>query len=464
MTDPTSLTLAQARDLLRAKGISAVELADAHLAAIEKARDLNAFVLETPDQARQMAKHADEKLARQEGGALAGIPLGIKDLFATDGTRTTACSHILVAMGSSNETSWFGPVVSPWRRKGAATRLVPGGSSGGSAAAVAANLCLGATGTDTGGSIRQPAAFAGIVGLKPTYGRCSRWGIVAFASSLDQAGPMTRTVRDAAILLKHMASVDPLDSTSVDIPVPDYEAGLESGVKGLRVGIPKEYRIDGAPPEIEALWEKGAEWLKAQGAQIVEVSLPHTKYALPTYYIVAPAEASSNLARYDGVRYGHRALAPKDITDLYERSRAEGFGKEVQRRILIGTYVLSSGYYDAYYARAQKIRTLIARDFTQAYEKCDVLLTPATPGPAFGVGEKTADPVSMYLNDIFTVTVNLAGLPGISVPAGLTANGLPLGLQLIGKAFDEATILRAARAIEIASGFDAKPTPWWRAA
>jgi aspartyl-tRNA(Asn)/glutamyl-tRNA(Gln) amidotransferase subunit A len=367
------------------------------------------------------------------------------------------------AMGSSNETSHFGPVFNPWRARNSNSNLVPGGSSGGSAASVAGNLCLAATGTDTGGSIRQPAAVTGTVGLKPTYGRCSRFGIVAFASSLDQAGPMTRTVRDSAIMLKHMASVDPKDSTSVDVAVPDYEAGLESGVKGLRVGIPREYRIDGAPPEIEALWSKGAEWLKAQGAQIVEVSLPHTKYALPTYYIVAPAEASSNLARYDGVRYGHRAKGVQDIADLYEKSRAEGFGKEVQRRILIGTYVLSSGYYDAYYARAQKLRSLILRDFTLAYEKCDVLLTPATPGPAFGVGEKTADPVEMYLNDVFTVTVNLAGLPGIAVPAGLTANGLPLGLQLIGKAFDEATILRAARAIEVAAGFDARPAQWWRA-
>jgi len=368
------------------------------------------------------------------------------------------------AMGSSNETSHFGPVFNPWRARNSNANLVPGGSSGGSAAAVSGNLCLAATGTDTGGSIRQPAAVTGIVGLKPTYGRCSRWGIVAFASSLDQAGPMTRTVRDAAILLKHMASVDPKDSTSVDMPVPDYEAGLEAGVKGLRVGIPREYRIDGAPPEIEALWSKGADWLKALGAEIVDVSLPHTKYALPTYYIVAPAEASSNLARYDGVRFGRRAASVGDVVELYEKSRAEGFGKEVQRRILIGTYVLSSGYYDAYYARAQKLRTLIARDFNEAFKRCDVLLTPATPGPAFGVGEKTADPVSMYLNDVFTVTVNLAGLPGISVPAGLTASGLPLGLQFIGKAFDEATVLRAARAVELASGFDAKPTQWWRAA
>jgi aspartyl-tRNA(Asn)/glutamyl-tRNA(Gln) amidotransferase subunit A len=367
-------------------------------------------------------------------------------------------------MGSSNETSFYKLVANPWRAKNSNQMLVPGGSSGGSASAVAANLCLGATGTDTGGSIRQPAAVTGTVGIKPTYGRCSRWGTVAFASSLDQAGPMTRTVRDAAILLRHMASVDPKDSTSVDIPVPDYEAMLENGVKGLRVGIPKEYRIDGAPPEIDALWQKGADWLKAQGAEIVEVSLPHTKYALPAYYIVAPAEASSNLARYDGVRYGHRTKETiRDITDLYEKSRAEGFGAEVRRRILIGTYVLSAGYYDAYYSRAQKIRTLILRDFEQAWEKCDVLLTPATPGPAFALGEKSNDPVSMYLNDVFTVTVNLAGLPGLAVPAGLTADGLPLGLQIIGKAFDEATVLRAGRSIETAANFTAKPQHWWAA-
>ncbi len=347
------------------------------------------------------------------------------------------------AMGSSNETSQFGPVFNPWRSRESNANLVPGGSSGGSAAAVSGSVCLAATGTDTGGSIRQPAAVAGIVGLKPTYGRCSRYGIVAFASSLDQAGPMTKTVRDAAILMRVMASVDPRDSTSVDTPVQDYEAVVDGGVKGLRVGIPKEYRVDGASPEIDALWTNGAEWLKAQGAEIVDVSLPHTKYALPTYYIVAPAEASSNLARYDGVRFGHRAKDVRDITDLYEKSRAEGFGEEVQRRILIGTYVLSSGYYDAYYIRAQKLRSLIARDFSEAYKKCDVLLTPATPGPAFAVGSKSADPVAMYLNDVFTVTVNLAGLPAIAVPAGLTADGLPLGLQIIGKAFDEAT--RAAR-------------------
>ncbi|HEX4301598.1 MAG TPA: Asp-tRNA(Asn)/Glu-tRNA(Gln) amidotransferase subunit GatA [Rhizomicrobium sp.] len=493
-TTLTDFTLAQARDAVAAKKISSTELTKAFSKAVADARPLNAFVTETPEKALEMAAASDARIAKGEARPLEGLPLAIKDLFCTKGVKTTAGSKILgnfippyestvsqnlwdagavmlgktnmdeFAMGSSNETSAFGPVFNPWRARNSNANLVPGGSSGGSAAAVSGHLCLAATGTDTGGSIRQPAAVTGTVGLKPTYGRCSRWGTVAFASSLDQAGPMTRTVRDAAILMKHMASVDPKDSTSVDIPVPDYEATLEDGVKGLRVGIPKEYRIDAMPPEIEHLWTKGIEWLKAAGAEIVDVSLPHTKYALPTYYIVAPAEASSNLARYDGVRFGHRAKGAKDITDLYERSRAEGFGKEVQRRILIGTYVLSSGYYDAYYARAQKIRTLIANDFTQAYKKCDVLLTPATPGPAFAVGDKSADPVAMYLNDVFTVTVNLAGLPGIAVPAGLTANGLPLGLQLIGKAFDEATILRAARSIEIASGFNAKPTQWWRAA
>jgi aspartyl-tRNA(Asn)/glutamyl-tRNA(Gln) amidotransferase subunit A len=492
-SDLTAFTLAEARDAVASKQVSSRELTVAFSKAVEAARPLNAFVTETPERALEMAAASDTRIAKGEARPLEGLPLAIKDLFATRGVRTTAGSNILsnfvppyestvtqnlwdagavmlgktnmdeFAMGSSNETSHFGPVTSPWRARNSNGKLVPGGSSGGSAASVAANLCLAATGTDTGGSIRQPAAVTGTVGIKPTYGRCSRWGIVAFASSLDQAGPMTRTVRDAAILLRAMASVDPKDSTSVDVPVPDYEAGLEAGVKGLRVGIPKEYRIDGAPPEIDAIWQKGADWLKAQGAEIVEVSLPHTKYALPAYYIVAPAEASSNLARYDGVRYGHRAKGALDITDLYEKSRAEGFGPEVQRRILIGTYVLSSGYYDAYYARAQKIRTLILRDFTEAYKKCDVLLTPATPGPAFGIGEKTDDPVSMYLNDVFTVTVNLAGLPGLAVPAGLTETGLPLGLQLIGKAFDEATVLRAGRAIETAAAFTAKPDAWWRA-
>jgi aspartyl-tRNA(Asn)/glutamyl-tRNA(Gln) amidotransferase subunit A len=492
-TSPTDFTLADAREALASKKISSRELTSAFSKAIEAGRKLNAFVTETPEKALEMAAASDARIAKGEARALEGVPLAIKDLFCTKGVRTTAGSNILsnfvppyestvtqnlwnagavmlgktnmdeFAMGSSNETSAYKPVLSPWRANGSNENFVPGGSSGGSASAVSAHMCIAATGTDTGGSIRQPAAVTGTVGIKPTYGRCSRWGIVAFASSLDQAGPMTRNVRDAAILLKQMASVDPLDSTSVDVAVPDYEEGIDAGVKGLRIGIPKEYRIDGAPPEIDALWAKGAEWLKAQGAEIVEVSLPHTKYALPAYYIVAPAEASSNLARYDGVRYGHRASGARDIIDLYEKSRAEGFGPEVQRRILIGTYVLSAGYYDAYYARAQKIRTLIKRDFEQAFTKCDVLLTPATPGPAFTLGAKTADPVAMYLNDVFTVTVNLAGLPGLAVPAGLTADGLPLGLQIIGKAFDEKTVLRAGRSIETAASFTAKPAAWWSA-
>jgi aspartyl-tRNA(Asn)/glutamyl-tRNA(Gln) amidotransferase subunit A len=493
MTDPTSLTLAQARDLLRQKKISAVELADAHLAAIDKARALNAFVLETPDRARFMAKRADEALARREGGPLAGITLGIKDLFATQGVRTTACSHILerfvptyestvtanlwrdgavmlgklnndeFAMGSSNETSYFGPVASPWRRKGAETKLVPGGSSGGSAAAVAANLCLGATGTDTGGSIRQPAAFTGIVGLKPTYGRCSRWGIVAFASSLDQAGPFARTVGDCAILLRSMAGHDPKDTTSVDLPVPDYEAAVGKSIKGMRIGLPKEYRVPGMAAEIESLWQRGAEWLKSAGAEMVEISLPHTKYALPAYYIVAPAEASSNLARYDGVRYGLREPG-RDVIDMYEQTRAAGFGKEVRRRVMIGTYVLSAGYYDAYYLRAQKVRTLIKKDFEDCFATgVDAILTPTTPSAAFGIGEKgQADPIEMYLNDVFTVTVNMAGLPGISVPGGLDAQGLPLGLQLIGRPFDEESLFSLGAVIEQAAGHFA-PQRWWAA-
>src|SRR5476649_1003187 len=491
MSDLTTMTLAEARDAIKAKKISSRELTGAFVAAIEKARTLNAFITEAGETALAMADASDKRIAAGTIGALEGLPLAIKDLFCTKGTRTTAASKILgnfvppyestvtqnlwdagavmlgktnmdeFAMGSSNETSAFGPVFNPWRASNSNANLVPGGSSGGSSTAVAADLCLAATGTDTGGSIRQPAAVTGRVGLKPTYGRCSRFGIVAFASSLDQAGPMTKTVRDAAIMLKTMASVDAKDSTSMDLAVPDYEKLLEGGIKGLRVGIPKEYRNDAAPAEIDALWSKGAEWLKAQGAEIVEVSLPHTKYALPTYYIVAPADASANLPRYDGVRFGYRAKGARDITDLYEKSRAEGFGPEVQRRILIGTYVLSAGYYDAYYARAQKLRTLIARDFTEAYQKCDVLLTPATPGPAFAVGNKSDDPVEMYLQDVFTVTVNLAGLPGISVPAGLTESGLPLGLQLIGKAFDEATMLRAALAIETAADFKHSPAKWW---
>jgi aspartyl-tRNA(Asn)/glutamyl-tRNA(Gln) amidotransferase subunit A len=491
MTDLTSLTLAQARDALRRKEFSATELTEVHLAAVEKARALNAFVLETPDRAREMAKAADARLAKGEGGPLEGVPLGIKDLFCTKGVRTTACSHILdnfvpsyestvtanlwrdgavllgklnndeFAMGSSNENSCFGPVASPWRPPGANVKLVPGGSSGGSAAAVAANLCFGATGTDTGGSIRQPAAFCGIVGLKPTYGRCSRWGIVAFASSLDQAGPFARSVRDCAILLRSMAGPDPKDTTCVDLAVPDYEKSVGGSVKGMRIGIPKEYRMPGMPPEIEALWQRGAQWLKDAGAVTVDISLPHTKYALPAYYVVAPAEASSNLARYDGVRYGLR-VPGRDVIDMYEKTRAEGFGKEVRRRIMIGTYVLSAGYYDAYYLRAQKVRTLIKRDFETCFaDGIDAILTPATPSAAFAIGEKgRADPVEMYLNDIFTVTVNMAGLPGISVPGGLDAQGLPLGLQLVGRPFAEETLFALGAVIERAAGHFA-PDKWW---
>ena len=491
MIDLASLTLADARDRLRKREFSAVELAEAHLAAMEKARALNAYVLETPEQARAMAAAADARLKAGDARPLEGLALGIKDMFATRDVRTTAGSRILddfvptyestvsaqlwrdgavmlgklnndeFAMGSSNETSFFGPVISPWRRKGANTPLVPGGSSGGSAAAVAAGLCLAATATDTGGSIRQPAAFTGIVGIKPTYGRCSRWGIVAYASSLDQAGPLARTVRDAAIMLSSMAGHDPKDTTSVDRPVPDYEAAIGKSIKGMKIGIPKEYRIDGTATEIDRLWEQGAAWLKAAGAETVQVSLPHTRYALPAYYIVAPAEASSNLARYDGVRYGLR-VPGRDIADMYQKTRADGFGKEVRRRIMIGTYVLSAGYYDAYYLRAQKVRTLIKRDFEDAFARgVDAILTPATPSPAFGLGEKGgADPVEMYLNDVFTVTVNMAGLPGISVPGGLSAEGLPLGLQLIGRPFDEETLFSLAHVIEQAAG-RFSPERWW---
>ncbi len=491
MTDLTSLTLAQARDALRNKEFSATELTAAHLAAVENARALNVFVLETPERAHEMAKVSDGRLAKGEGGPLEGLPLGIKDLFCTAGVRTTACSRILenfvptyessvtanlwrdgavmlgklnndeFAMGSSNETSCFGPVLSPWRRRGSNAGLVPGGSSGGSASAVAARVCLGATGTDTGGSIRQPAAFCGIVGMKPTYGRCSRWGIVAFASSLDQAGPFARTVRDCAILLRSMAGPDPKDTTCVDLPVPDYEKSVGTSVKGMRIGIPKEYRMPGMAAEIEQLWQQGAQWLKDAGAELVDISLPMTKYALPAYYIVAPAEASSNLARYDGVRYGLR-VPGRDIIDMYERTRAAGFGKEVRRRIMIGTYVLSAGYYDAYYLRAQKVRTLIKRDFERCFaDGIDAILTPATPSAAFAVGEKgKADPIEMYLNDVFTVTVNMAGLPGIAVPSGLDAQGLPLGLQLIGRPFAEETLFALGAVIEQAAGIF-KPETWW---
>jgi aspartyl-tRNA(Asn)/glutamyl-tRNA(Gln) amidotransferase subunit A len=496
VTDLTKLTIADARDGLRKKSFSAIELTDAFLSAIEKGNGaLNAYVLPTPDHARASAKLSDKRIADGSARPLEGLPIGNKDLFCTKGIRTTACSRILddfkpayestvgqnlwdagavmlgklnndeFAMGSSNETSAFGNVVSPWRRKGkdgkvSTDKLVPGGSSGGSSAAVAASLCLAATATDTGGSIRQPAALTGTVGIKPTYGRCSRWGIVAFASSLDQAGPIAKTVRDSAIMLKAMASHDPKDTTSVDAPVPDYEAAIGKGVKGLRVGIPKEYRVDGMSAEIQKLWDDGIGWLKSAGATIHEISLPHTKYALPAYYIVAPAECSSNLARYDGMRYGLR-VAGDNLIDTYENTRAAGFGKEVRRRILIGTYVLSAGYYDAYYLKAQKVRTLIKKDFDDAWSKVDVVLTPTTPSPAFAFGEKTDDPLAMYLEDIFTVTVNMAGLPGMSIPGGLSSQGTPLGLQLIGKPFDEETLFRTGQVIEDAAGRFSVPDPWW---
>jgi aspartyl-tRNA(Asn)/glutamyl-tRNA(Gln) amidotransferase subunit A len=494
LTDLTHLTLAAARDGLKRKDFSSTELTGAYLEAIEGANaKLNAYVAVTGEQALQQAKASDEKLATGQGGVLEGIPLGIKDLFATKGVHTQAASHILdafkpeyessvtsnlwrdgavmlgklnmdeFAMGSSNETSYYGPVINPWRAANSNARLVPGGSSGGSAAAVAAWLCTAATATDTGGSIRQPAALTGTVGIKPTYGRCSRWGVVAFASSLDQAGPIARTVEDAAIMLGSMAGFDPKDSTSAELAVPDFAAAVERGVNGLVIGIPREYRMDGMPAEIEALWQQGIAWLKAEGATVKDISLPHTKYALPAYYIVAPAEASSNLARYDGVKYGLRDTG-KDITDLYELTRADGFGREVKRRIMIGTYVLSAGYYDAYYVRAQKVRTLIKADFETVFnDGVDAILTPATPSAAFGIGDEDmkADPVKMYLNDIFTVTVNMAGLPGIAVPAGKDGAGLPLGLQLIGKPFDEETLFAAGRVIERSAGMDFSPTKWW---
>ena len=490
MADLTELNLAEARDGLLKKEFSAVELTEAHMTRVSASSALNAYVLETPEKAMEMAAESDKKIASGEARPLEGLPIGVKDLFCTKGVRTTACSNILgdfippyestvtqnlwndgavmlgklnndeFAMGSSNETSRFGAVVNPWKANG--TELVPGGSSGGSSAAVAARLGIAATATDTGGSIRQPAAFTGTVGLKPTYGRCSRWGIVAFASSLDQAGPITHTVRDAAMMLTSMASFDKRDTTSVERDVPDYEAALTGDIKGLRVGIPQEYRVDNMPAEIEKLWQQGIDWLKAAGAEIVDVSLPHTKYALPAYYIIAPAEASSNLARYDGVRYGARQNGV-DIDDMYAQTRAAGFGDEVKRRVMIGTYALSAGYYDAYYVKALQVRRLIAEDFTKAYEECDVLLTPTTPSAAFPIGKNVEDPLEMYLNDVFTVTVNLAGLPGISVPAGLDADGLPLGLQLIGKAFGEEELLRTAQVLEEAAGFDAQPQDWWSA-
>jgi aspartyl-tRNA(Asn)/glutamyl-tRNA(Gln) amidotransferase subunit A len=494
MSNITDLGIAQLRDGVREGTFSATEVAHAFNDAVAKAKPLNAFIVETPEHALAAAKAADDARAAGETlKPLAGVPIGMKDLFATKGVQTTAASHILegftppyestvsqrlwdagagmlgklnldqFAMGSSNETSYFGNVISPWRRGGGDNApLAPGGSSGGSSAAVAARIAPGATGTDTGGSIRQPAAFVGISGIKPTYGRCSRWGVVAFASSLDQAGPMARDVRDCAIMLEHMAGFDPKDSTSLDLPVPKWEAGLSSDLKGKRVGIPKEYRVEGMPEEIEALWQRGIEWMKDAGAEIVEVSLPHTKYALPAYYIIAPAEASSNLARYDGVRYGQRELPEgANLQDMYAATRAAGFGDEVKRRILIGTYVLSAGFYDAYYTQAQKVRTLIAQDFENAWTVCDLLLTPTAPSAAFALGEKSADPLAMYLNDVFTVPSSLAGLPAMSVPGGLDKGGLPLGLQIIGKPLDEQGVLNAGLAIEERAGFTARPEAWW---
>ncbi len=494
MSDLTKLKISEARDALRKGDVTSVELTDACLKVIDTADALGAFVHKTPELAMGQAKSADDRI--KAGGApdLCGIPLGIKDLFCTKGVPSQAASAILngfkpeyestvtsqlfdagavmlgklnmdeFAMGSSNETSTYGNAINPWRRGNDATALTPGGSSGGSAAAVAADLCLAATGTDTGGSIRQPAAFTGITGIKPTYGRCSRWGIVAFASSLDQAGPMTKDVRDAAIMLEAMCGHDPKDSTSADLPVPNFEAMLSGDIRGKTIGIPREYRMDGMPDAIETLWSEGRRMLEDAGAAIKDISLPHTKYALPTYYVIAPAEASSNLARYDGVRYGHRAkLAQGDgITDMYEKTRAEGFGPEVQRRVMVGTYVLSAGFYDAYYNRARKVRTLIKRDFEDVFAQgVDAILTPATPSAAFELGKKHVDPVEMYLNDVFTVTVNLAGLPGISVPTGVDSNGLPLGLQLIGRPWEEGDLLNTAYALEQAAGFVAKPTQWW---
>jgi aspartyl-tRNA(Asn)/glutamyl-tRNA(Gln) amidotransferase subunit A len=489
MSELGSLSIAELRDGIRSRKFTAREVAETYNRAVAEARGLNAFVVETPEDALAAADAAD---SGKETGPLAGIPLGIKDLFATKGVDTTAGSRILenfkppyessvvtnlrkagagmlgklnmdeFAMGSSNETSAYGPVISPWRRKdGSNAALTPGGSSGGSAAAVAAGIAPGVTGTDTGGSIRQPAAFTGICGIKPTYGRCSRWGIVSFASSLDQAGPMAKTVRDCAILLGAMAGFDPKDSTSLDVDVPAWEAALSSDLKGKRVGIPKEYRIDGVPAEINALWDKGIEWLKDAGATPVEISLPHTKYALPTYYIIAPAEASSNLARYDGVRYGMRVTGEGSLDAMYEATRAAGFGAEVKRRIMIGTYVLSAGFYDAYFTKAQKVRALIKQDFARAFAQCDVILTPTAPSAAFGIGEKSDDPIAMYLNDVFAVPASLAGLPAMSVPAGLDEQGLPLGLHLIGPELDEQGVLNAALAIEERAGFTARAEKWW---
>ena len=493
MGELSKLKIAEARAKLRAKEITAAELTEDCLAEVEASGALNAFVHNTPEIAREQATFADRRIQAGMAPDLCGIPLGIKDLFATKGVPTQAASGILegfrpeyestvthqlfkdgavmlgklnmdqFAMGSSNETSVYGDAVNPWKVDD--RKLTPGGSSGGSASAVAADLCLGATGTDTGGSIRQPAAFTGITGVKPTYGRVSRWGIVAFASSLDQAGPMTKDVRDSAIMLTAMSGHDPKDSTSADIPVPDFEAALTGDIRGKKIGIPREYRMDGMPEEIEKLWARGQEMMRDAGAEIVDISLPHTKYALPAYYVIAPAEASSNLARYDGVRFGHRAklAAGEGITEMYEKTRAEGFGPEVQRRVMVGTYVLSAGFYDAYYNRARKVRALIKRDFETAFaDGIDAILTPATPSAAFGLGEMTdADPIQMYLNDVFTVTVNLAGLPGVSVPAGYDSKGLPLGLQLIGRPWEEGDLLNCAYSLERAAQFVGKPAKWW---
>ncbi|MEX2409581.1 MAG: Asp-tRNA(Asn)/Glu-tRNA(Gln) amidotransferase subunit GatA [Rhodovibrionaceae bacterium] len=483
----THLGLAEARDLLDKGEVSSKELTEAHVAAVEAARELNAFITETPEKAVAMAEASDARRSKDEAGPLDGLPLAIKDLYCTEGVLTTAGSHILegfkptyestvtsqlwrdgavmlgkanldeFAMGSSNMTSHYGGVENPWKRAGDNRKLVPGGSSGGSASAVAARIALGATGTDTGGSIRQPASFTGITGLKPTYGRCSRWGIVAFASSLDQAGPMARSVRDCAILLRSMAGHDPKDSTSVDRPVPNYEQALTGDVRGLKIGVPKEYRVDGMSDEIEKLWQQGCDWLTAAGAEVVEVTLPHTHYALPTYYIIAPAEASSNLARYDGVRYGLRIEGEGSLDSMYETTRGEGFGDEVIRRVLIGTYVLSAGYYDAYYNKARQVRSLIAKDFAEAFAEVDAILTPTAPSAAFAMGENMDDPLAMYLNDVFTVPASLAGLPGVSIPAGLSSEGLPLGLQLLGRAFDEETVIRVAGVLEEAAAFDHLP-------
>ena len=494
MTDLADLTVAAIRSGVAQGSFTAREVAEAFNANVAAAQDaLNAFIVATPEQALVAADRVDAaRAAGQPLGKLAGVPIGMKDLFATFDVQTTAASHILegfrpqyestvsqklwdagagmlgklnldqFAMGSSNETSYFGNVVSPWRRAGDTAQLAPGGSSGGSSAAVAARLCPAATGTDTGGSIRQPAAFTGITGIKPTYGRCSRWGIVAFASSLDQAGPMARDVRDCAIMLEAMAGFDPKDATSLDLPVPEWEAGLSADLSGKVVGIPREYRMDGMDGDVAKSWDDGIAWLTDAGAKVVDVSLPHTQYALPAYYIIAPAEASSNLARYDGVRYGLRDLPEgAGLQDMYAATRAAGFGDEVKRRILIGTYVLSAGFYDAYYTQAQKVRTLISHDFKSAFSQCDVILAPTTPTAAFALGEKSGDPLEMYLNDVFSVPASLAGLPAMSVPAGLNREGLPLGLQIIGKAFDEQGVLNAGLAIEQRAGFTAKPERWW---